>query len=99
MPCTKIAIAKVNAELDIAGDDGADSGNPRDKLIARLDVNRNPFRLLPIPNHHLVADVPLQAEIAMRDRLANRTDLTKHRLLIGSFDNVDVLGAEAMHNC
>ena len=41
---------------------------------------------LAVPDHHLVADVPLNAEIAVRNVPAERRDLGDHCLLVGGLD-------------
>jgi hypothetical protein len=50
------------------------------RLVARHRVGR-----LPVPHDHLVANIPLNAEIAVRDMAAERGDLADHRPFVSRF--------------
>ena len=82
----EIAIAEMQAELDIVRHDSA---NPRHALQERRTRHlwiRHRAGLLAIPDHHLVAEVPLDAEILVRDVAGERRNLGQHGALVGGFD-------------
>src|SRR5580692_543047 len=68
----EITITKMHAKLDIRRHSRAEPHYSRQDLIPRLIAMGNSVRLLAVPDAHLVADVPLNAKIAMRNMTAKR---------------------------
>src|SRR5262249_53149803 len=86
MPGTKVAVAKVESELDPRRHRCADAYHPlNDVVLGRVDERKHVLRL-PVPDDHLVAEVPLDAEVVVRNCPTYRLDLAQHGLLVGRFD-------------
>ena len=81
----EIAVAKMQAELDVVGHRGAQPLHALDQLFAR-HVGGHGIAGLAVPDHHLVAYVPLDTEIAMRNMPAERGDFGNHGALISGLD-------------
>src|SRR5262249_46624021 len=87
---TEVAVAKVKPELDCCGHRSADAHHSCDDLVlGRPDAWQHIVRLT-IPDDHLVAKVPLYAEIGVRNCTTYRLDLAEHGLLIGRFDRQQI---------
>jgi hypothetical protein len=82
----------MQAELDLVRHRGAKTRHPLEQPRTRLLRKWNRFGFLPVPDHHLVAEVPLDAKIAVRDMAAERRDLGQHGALVGRFDGVERIG-------
>src|SRR5262245_56611017 len=90
MPGTEVAVAKVKPELDSRRHWCADAHHPRnDVVLGRVDERKHVLRLA-IPDDHLVAEVPLDAEVVVRNRPTYRLDLAQHGLLVGRFDRQQI---------
>ena len=85
----EIAVAEMEAELDIGRDRVAQPLHALRSVFATA-LRRDSIAGLAVPDHHLVADIPLDAEIAMRDGAAKRRDFRDHGALIGRLDRRQV---------
>src|SRR5262249_24621068 len=85
-----IAVAEVKAELDVVRHRRANAREARHDLAER-GADRGKPLILAVEDQHLVADVPLDAEVMMRDRPADRRDLLEHRLLVDRLDGAQIL--------
>jgi hypothetical protein len=85
MPRAEIAVAEMQAKLDVVGYRRAQTLHAPHKLFARHVCGHRVGRLA-VPDDHLVADVPLDAKIAMRNMPAERRNLGNHGALVGGFD-------------
>ncbi len=81
----KIAVAQMQAELDVVGHRGAEAPDALEQLLAR-HVRRHRVARLAVPDHHLVADVPLDAKIAVRDMPAQCGNFGDHGFFIRGLD-------------
>src|SRR3954463_3777217 len=97
MLAAEIAVAKMKAQLDIVGNGSADTRDTRGNLaLGRIDQRKLVLRL-PVPDDHVVADVPLNAEVRVRNMAADRRDLVHHRRFISRLDRGDITrGAEGV---
>src|SRR4051812_34018862 len=90
MLAAEIAIAKMKAQLDIVGNGSADAREACDYLaLGRFDQWKLVLRLS-VPDDHVMADVPLNAEVRVRNMAADRRDLVHHRRFISRLDGGDV---------
>ena len=91
MPAGEIAVAKMETELDIVRHAGRNPFHALEELLAWLLGVRHRVGRLAVPDDHLVADVPLQAKVAVRNVPAERGDFGDHRPLVGGFDGRECL--------
>ena len=96
VPGAEIAVAEMDAKFDIGRHGRRQAAERRHHLLRRHGDRREEILRLAVIADHLVADVPLDAEIPVRDRPADGLDLAQHRFLVSGLDRVDVIaGAEA----
>ena len=81
----EIAVAQMQAELDVVGNRGAQPLHAGDNLVVR-NIARYRVARLAVPDHHLVADVPLDAEVLVRDVPDQRRDLGDHGFFVSRLD-------------
>src|SRR6476660_10554356 len=97
MLAAEIAVAKMKAQRDIVGNGSADARDARGNLALRRIDQRKLVLRLPVPDDHVVADVPLNAEVRVRNMTADRRDLVHHRRFISRLDRGDITrGAEGV---
>src|SRR3954452_12186731 len=90
MLAAEITVAKMKAQLDIVGNVSADARDARGNLaLGRIDQRKLVLRLS-VPDDHVMADVPLNAEVRVRNMAADRRDLVHHRRFISRLDGGDV---------
>ncbi len=93
--CVEIAVAKVESQLDIRRNVSAEPLEPLDnrRLVGDIRIEGR----VPIPQDHLDAHIPLDAEVLVRDLGRDRGDLVAHGRLVGGLDLRDrILGAECI---
>jgi len=64
----------------------ADAAHARDNLVVRGAGFWEHVKGLTVPDQHFVADIPLDAQVVVRDGRADRGDLTDHVVLVGVVD-------------
>src|SRR5215467_3541058 len=90
MFAAEIAVTEMETELDIGGHRFADAGKARGDLLTRGLHEWKLVLRVSVPHDHVVANIPLDAEILMRNVPANRLDFLPHGLFISDFDCDDV---------
>src|SRR5512144_1785149 len=78
MLAAESAVAKMKAKLDIIRHRIADADEPSRYVLPRGVHQWKLVLRLPVPDDHVVADIPLDAEIAVRDVLADQFDFARH---------------------
>src|SRR5215471_18790045 len=97
MLAAKVAIAEVKAELGVSGNKRCDADQARGNRLPRRIDQRKLILRLPIPQDHVVANIPLDAQVIVRDMLADRLHLTRHGGFVRSLDRGDITrGAEGI---
>ena len=90
MPGAEVPVAKVESKLDCCGHRSTDAHHSCDDLVlGRVDERKHIVRLA-IPENRLVAKVPLDAEIVVRNCTTYRLDLAEHGLLVGRFNHQQI---------
>jgi hypothetical protein len=88
----EVAVAKVDAKLDVRRDSAADAPHAfEDGSVGDVSSFNATAKVLSIPEHHLVAHIPLDCQIVMGDRFADRGNFRHHRPFIGTLDGGAVL--------
>ena len=99
MLAAEIAVTEMKAQFDIVGNGSADAGDARGNLALRRIDQRKLVLRLSVPDDHVMANVPLNTEIRVRNVAADRRDLSHHRHLISGLDRGDVTrGAEGVNH-
>src|ERR1043166_7187667 len=81
----EISVAEMESELDILGNRAGESrkGIAQHVLHTGKWLSRWPAA---VPHHHLDADVPLNCQVLVWDRLTDALHLAQHGLLVGGQD-------------
>src|SRR5215831_1796042 len=90
MFATEITITEMESEVDIGGHLFADAGKARRDVFARGLHEWELVLRVSVPHDHVVADIPLDAEILMRNVAADRLDFLPHGRFISDFNCHDV---------
>src|SRR5262245_57979769 len=79
----KVRVTEMDAELDIRRNGLADPLQAAEDVLVRGANLGKHVERLSVPDQHLMADIPLDAEVMMWNSRAHRLDLPDHVPLIG----------------